>query len=78
MNTGAAGANVIRREAEGYAGPPMASWENCERRRRSVNTGAEVQTRTGRVRKSSRAMGARRGRLSSPWLRFHSVGRVDV
>ena len=40
------------------------------RRRRvcggSVNAGAEVQTRTGRVRKSSRAMGARRGRLSSP------------
>lgn len=27
----------------------------------SVNAGAEVQTRTGRVRKSSRAMGARRG-----------------
>ena len=27
----------------------------------SVNAGAEVQTRTGRVRKSSRAIGARRG-----------------
>lgn len=52
------------------------------RRRRpcggSVNDGAEVQTRTGRVRKSSWAMGARRGRLSAPWSRFHGVGRADV
>ena len=44
----------------------------------SVNAGAEVQTQTGRVRKSSRAMGARRGRLSTPWLRFHGVDRADV
>ena len=44
----------------------------------SVNAGAEVQTQTGRVRKSSRAMGARRGRLSAPWLQFHGVGRADV
>ena len=44
----------------------------------SVNAGAEVQTRTGRVRKPSRAMGARRGRLSAPWLRFHGVDRADV
>ena len=44
----------------------------------SVNAGAEVQTRTGRVRKPSRAMGAHRGRLSTPWLRFHGVDRADV
>ncbi len=30
------------------------------------------------MRKSSWAMGARRGRLSSPWLRFHGTGRADV
>ena len=30
------------------------------------------------MRKSSWAMGARRGRLSAPWLRFHGVGRADV
>lgn len=52
------------------------------RRRRpcgeSVNAGAEVQTRTGRVRKAMRAMGARRGRLSAPWLQFHGAGRADV
>ncbi len=44
----------------------------------SVNAGAEVQTRTGRVRKPSRAMGTRRGRLSAPWLRFHGADRADV
>ena len=44
----------------------------------SVNAGAEVQTRTGRVRKASRAMGACRGRLSAPWLRFHGADRADV
>ena len=44
----------------------------------SVNADAEVQTRTGRVRKTSRAMGARRGRLSAPWLRFHGADRADV
>ena len=44
----------------------------------SVNAGAEVQTRTGRVRKSSRAMGTRRRRLSAPWPRFHGVDRPDV
>ena len=44
----------------------------------SVNAGTEVQTRTGRVRKSSRAMGARRGRLSAPWLQFHGGGSADV
>lgn len=44
----------------------------------SVNAGTEVQTQTGRVRKAMRAMGARRGRLSTPWLRFHSVDRADV
>ena len=37
-----------------------------------------MQTRTGRVRKAMRAMGARRGRLSAPWLRFHGVDRADV
>ena len=30
------------------------------------------------MRKSSRAVGARRGRLSSPWLRFHGGGAADV
>ena len=30
------------------------------------------------MRKSSRAVGARRGRLSAPWLRFHGVDRPDV
>ena len=40
--------------------------------------GAEVQTWTGRVRKAMRAMGARRGRLSAPWPRFHGVDRADV
>ena len=44
----------------------------------SVNAGAEVQTWTGRGRKASRAMGACRGRLSAPWLRFHGVDRADV
>ena len=44
----------------------------------SVNAGAEVQTQTGRVRKPSRAMGTRRGRLSAPWPRFHGVDRADV
>ena len=44
----------------------------------SVNAGAEVQTQTGRGRKASRAMGACRGRLSAPWLRFHGVDRADV
>ena len=44
----------------------------------SVNAGAEVQTRTGRVRKSSRAMGTRRRRLSAPWPRFHGADRPDV
>ena len=46
--------------------------------RGSVNAGAEVQTQTGRVRKPSRAMGTRRGRLSAPWPRFHGVDRADV
>ena len=46
--------------------------------RGSVNAGTKVQTRTGRVRKAVRAMGARRGRLSAPWLRFHGVDRADV
>ena len=44
----------------------------------SVNAGKEVQTQTGRVRKSSRAMDARRGRLSAPWPRFHGADRADV
>ena len=44
----------------------------------SVNAGTKVQTRTGRVRKAVRAMGARRGRLSAPWLQFHGVDRADV
>ena len=44
----------------------------------SVNAGTKMQTRTGRVRKSSRAMGARRGRLSAPWPRFHGMDRADV
>lgn len=44
----------------------------------SANADTEVQTRTGRVRKSSRAMGTRRRRLSTPWLRFHGVDRADV
>lgn len=52
------------------------------RRRRlcggSVNAGAEVQTRTGRVRKSSRAMSIRGSAFSAPWPRFHGVGRADV
>lgn len=43
-----------------------------------MNAGAEVQTQTGRVRKPSRAMGTRRGRLSAPWPRFHGVDRADV
>ena len=43
-----------------------------------MNAGAEVQTQTGRVRKPSRAMRARRGRLSAPWLRFHGANRADV
>ena len=30
------------------------------------------------MRKSSRAMGARRGRLSAPWLQFHGGGAADV
>ena len=30
------------------------------------------------MRKSSWAMGARRGRLSAPWLRFHGGGAADV
>ena len=66
-------------------GRPKSSWASpkgmrgkCERRRGSANDGAEVQTRTGRVRKSSRAMGARRGRLSAPWLQFHGGGAADV
>ena len=59
-------------------GPRKAVRGKCERGHESVNAGAEVQTRTGRVRKSSRAMGARRGRLSAPWLRFHGAGRADV
>ena len=45
VNAGAAGANVIQRKAKGYAGPPMASWENCERRGGNINAdgaGAEV------------------------------------
>ena len=58
---------------------PKSSWaspkgmrEKCERRRGSANVaaaGANV------IR---RAMGARRGRLSAPWSRFHGVGRADV
>ena len=44
----------------------------------SVNAGTKVQTWTGRVRKSSRAMGTRRRRLSAPWLQFHGVDRADV
>ena len=44
----------------------------------SVNAGKEVQTWTGRVRKSSRTMGTRRRRLSAPWLRFHGADRADV
>ena len=50
----------------------------CERGQGSANVGAEVQTWTGRVRKAMRAMGARRGRLSAPWPRFHGVDRADV
>ena len=52
-------------------GPRKAMWG-------SVNAGTKVQTRTGRVRKAVRAMGARRGRLSAPWLQFHGVDRADV
>ena len=66
-------------------GPRKAMRGKCERGRGSanadggsVNAGAEVQTRTGRVRKSSRAMGTRRRRLSAPWPRFHGVDRADV
>ena len=66
-------------------GPRKAMRGKCERGRGSanadggsVNAGAEVQTRTGRVRKSSRAMGTRRRRLSAPWPRFHGVDRPDV
>lgn len=40
VNVAAAGANIIRREAEGYARPPMASWENCERRGGNINADA--------------------------------------
>ena len=71
---------------------PKSSWASpkamrgkCERRRGSVNAdggsvnaGAEVQTQTGRVRKPSRAMRARKGRLSAPWPRSHSGGAADV
>ena len=66
-------------------GPRKAMRGKCERGRgsanadgESVNAGAEVQTRTGRVRKSSRAMGTRRRRLSAPWPRFHGADRPDV
>ena len=66
-------------------GPRKAMRGKCERGRGSanadggsVNAGAEVQTRTGRVRKSSRAMGTRRRRLSAPWPRFHGADRPDV
>lgn len=66
-------------------GPPKAMRGKCERGHGSVNAdggsvnaGAEVQTQTGRVRKPSRAMGTRRGRLSAPWPRFHGVDRADV
>lgn len=65
--------------------PPKAMRGKCERGHGSVNAdggsvnaGAEVQTQTGRVRKPSRAMGTRRGRLSAPWPRFHGVDRADV
>ena len=65
--------------------PPKGMRGKCERGRGSanadggsVNAGAEVQTRTGRVRKSSRAMGTRRRRLSAPWPRFHGADRPDV
>ena len=44
----------------------------------SVNAGAEVQTRTGRVRKSSRAMSIRGSAFSTPWLQFHGGGSADV
>lgn len=46
--------------------------------RGSVNAGTKMQTQTGRVRKSLRAMGARRGRLSAPWPRFHGADRANV
>lgn len=45
VNADGAGANVIQRKAKGYAGAPMASWENSERRGGNINTdgaGAEV------------------------------------
>ena len=54
-NDGAAGANVIRRKAEGYAG--------------------EVQTRTGRVQKSSRAMSFRGSAFSAHGCDFTAVAR---
>ena len=59
-------------------GPRKAVRGKCERGQGSANVGAEVQTWTGRVRKAMRAMGARRGRLSAPWPRFHGVDRADV
>ena len=45
----------------------------------SVNAGTEVQTRTGRVRKASRAMGAHRGASFDPMaaiLRCKQGGRI--
>ena len=58
---------------------PKSSWASpkamrgkCERRGGSVNVAAAG---TNVIR---RAMGARRGRLSAPWLQFHGAGRADV
>ena len=60
-------------------GMPKSSWASpkamrgkCERRGGSVNVAAAG---TNVIR---RAMGARRGRLSAPWLQFHGAGRADV
>ena len=43
-----------------------------------MNDGAEVQTRTGRGRKSSWAMSIRGSAFSTPWLQFHGGGSADV
>ena len=58
---------------------PKSSWASpktmrrkCERGRGSVNVAA------ARANVIRRAMGARRGRLSAPWLQFHGAGRADV
>ena len=59
-------------------GPRKAMRGKCECGRGKCERGRGSANVDGAGRKASRAMGACRGRLSAPWLRFHGVDRADV